>query len=77
MNPEVPRPDLLHIPGLLPSEVNTKKQSVWEYQCVSRNLQDEPDMDAFTALGCDGWELASIFTSGRAVHFIFNRLQEG
>lgn len=65
VNPEVPRPDLLHIPGTLPSKVNTKKQSVLEYKCVSRNLQNEPDADAFNALGGDGWELASIFTSGR------------
>lgn len=77
MSPETPNPDLLHIPGTLPSKVNTQKRSVWEYKCVSRNLQNEPNEDAFNALGADGWELAGIFTSGRTVYFIFKHLQEG
>lgn len=76
MSPEIPRPDLLHIPGGLPSKVNIQKQSVWEYKCVSRNLENEPDEDAFNTLGGDGWELTGTFTSGRIVHFIFKRLQE-
>ena len=50
-------------------------EPAWEYKHLTRSAtEQEPLSEAeLNALGNDAWELVSVFTDGRSVHFYFKR----
>ncbi len=76
MNHNLLPPDPSQAGLIHPPMVYVKTHPKWEYKQLVRNLAKEaaPTENELTALGADGWELASVFTDTPSVYFYFKRL---
>lgn len=73
-----PNPDPTPDPGefIRPPTIYVKRDPVWLYHHVVRNLTDQQPLDEteLNTLGAEGWELAGVLTHASQAHYYFKRL---
>ena len=65
VRPQVPQPTIL-----------VYEKQGWEYEVVSRNVDQLLSQDELNALGQDGWELVGVVSLPDTVQFYFKRIRK-
>ena len=73
--PHVPQPNEPLRPQVQQPTILVYERQGWEYEAVSRNMDQLLSPDELNALGKDGWELVGVVPLPDRVQFYFKRIR--
>jgi hypothetical protein len=72
--PHVPQPNEPQRPQMQQPTILVYERQGWEYQVVSRSVDQLPSQGELNAFGKDGWELVGVVALPASVEFYFKRI---